>query len=44
MNFHLAGAIVARGNDESEDVGAEVLGLVAFAIVPAPYNFELTVI
>jgi len=34
----LAGAIVAGGNDEGEDVGAEVVGLVAFAIVPAPFN------
>ena len=42
--FHLAGAIVAGGNDEGEDVGAEVVGLVAFAIVPTPYNFELTLI
>ena len=41
MMFHLAGAIVAGANDEGEDVGAEVVGLVAFAIVPTPYKFQI---
>ena len=38
--FHLAGAIVAGGNNEGEDVGAEVVRLVILAIVPAPYNLQ----
>jgi len=34
----LAGAIVAGGDNEAEDVGAVIVRLVCFAIVPTPFN------
>ena len=38
--FYLAGAIVAGGDNESEDVGAVIIRLLTFARVPTPCNFE----